>query len=498
MGDTVVCHLCQRKFTLIKNLRTHCRKKHPNSPLPTSKKPEGISITNCISCPLCLCESRFLKHEELLLHITSIHAIDVERQSYDFQDYETFLLWKEQVEEQTTSRYVKTRGIRKCKDSETIIFSCCRSGHFKSRGKGLRHLKTQGTRKINYTCPARMNVKRFSDGKCEVVFIKTHLGHSTDVAHVSLLEKDRASLAQKISEKIPFQAILNELRESLLLETSVGRQHLITRKDLHNIEQCFNLNNESVKHNNDWTSVQAWVNEMNREGDSCVLFYKQQGNNCEQFKELNEEDFFLAIMNDAQGDMLKKFGHNVICIDATHGLNQYDFELVTLLTLDEMHQGFPCAFLFSNRTDEVALELFYRLVKNKVGEVQPSVFMSDMAESFYNGWVSVMNKPSKRLFCTWHVIKAWKQNIREKIRNKEKQEDVFIKVMTLLEETDCTTFNQISNKVLEAWKDDPETHDFAKYFETYYLKCSESWAFCHRLYSSINTNMQYQYEICFC
>lgn len=77
--------------------------------------------------------------------------------------------------------------------------------------------------------------------------------------------------------------------------------------------------------------------------------------------------------------------------------------------------------------------------KNKVGETQPTVFMSDMAKSFYNGWVSVMNKPLKHLFCTWHVIKVWKQSIKEKVKHKINQ-DVFRKVMTLLEETDCTTF----------------------------------------------------------
>ena len=40
--------------------------------------------------------------------------------------------------------------------------------------------------------------------------------------------------------------------------------------------------------------------------------------------------------------MLKKFGPNqVICIDATHGTNAYDFSLLTVLVVDEYGEGYP-------------------------------------------------------------------------------------------------------------------------------------------------------------
>lgn len=34
-------------------------------------------------------------------------------------------------------------------------------------------------------------------------------------------------------------------------------------------------------------------------------------------------------MNDAQCSMLEMYGGNIVCIDGTHGLNAYNFELVT-------------------------------------------------------------------------------------------------------------------------------------------------------------------------
>lgn len=49
--------------------------------------------------------------------------------------------------------------------------------------------------------------------------------------------------------------------------------------------------------------------------------------------------------------MLIKFGKSFIAIDGTHGLNSYDFELMTVLVKDEFGNGFCTAFLFSNRKD---------------------------------------------------------------------------------------------------------------------------------------------------
>lgn len=102
-------------------------------------------------------------------------------------------------------------------------------------------------------------------------------------------------------------------------------------------------------------------------------------------------------MTDAQMDMLKKYGSDCVCLDGTHGLNSYDFELNTLLVLDELREGFPCAFLISNRSDTLALTLFFETIKDKLKEtLTPKIFMSDLADTFFNAWVSVMGIPQKR------------------------------------------------------------------------------------------------------
>ncbi|VEN51584.1 unnamed protein product, partial [Callosobruchus maculatus] len=120
------------------------------------------------------------------------------------------------------------------------------------------------------------------------------------------------------------------------------RLHLLTKKDLSNIQQCFNLNNESVRHANDAISVEAWIKEVELTG--TVLYYKPQDIQSEEHKALKSEDFVLIIMNKGQTEMIEKYGNDCICIDGTHGLNAYGFELITLLVLDDIREGFPCAF----------------------------------------------------------------------------------------------------------------------------------------------------------
>ena len=48
-------------------------------------------------------------------------------------------------------------------------------------------------------------------------------------------------------------------------------------------------------------------------------------------------------MNSLQITMLKKFGEHLICIDSTHGTNGYDFNLITVMVVDEFGEGFPVA-----------------------------------------------------------------------------------------------------------------------------------------------------------
>lgn len=155
------------------------------------------------------------------------------------------------------------------------------------------------------------------------------------------------------------------------------------------------MSSSSVRHSNDAISVESWVIEMQRIGKH-ILFYKPQGVALEDYPQLKMEDFVLIIMTPAQLEMLKKYGSDCICLDGTHGLNSYNFELHTLLVIDDLREGFPCAFLFSNRADTNIIKLFLSEIAKEVGLITPKSFMSDLSEVYFNAWLEVMGMPENR------------------------------------------------------------------------------------------------------
>lgn len=353
----------------------------------------------------------------LLKHFKIRHDVNIDKKLFQFATIEEFESWKRQEEKQTNELFVIAHGTYKSKTSFKTNYVCHRSGFFKSKGHNIRHLKTQGSKKINGYCPASISLNYSVNGTYEVQYISTHVGHNNELGHLVLSEAERQSLGIKIATKIPFENILDEVRDTI--SGTLERHHLLTKKDLYNIEKSLNLNNEAHRHRNDGISVDAWVKEVDSTG--CVLFYKPQGECCDKYKFLKNDDFALIIMNQGQKEMLQKYGNDCICVDETHGLNMYDFNLNTILILDDMREGFPCSFMVSNRSDEDMMYIFFTSVQNTLGStLKPKVFMTDMAPVFYNAWVRVMGLPQHRLYCTWHIDRAWRNNLN-KVNSREKQ-----------------------------------------------------------------------------
>lgn len=183
---------------------------------------------------------------------------------------------------------------------------------------------------------------------------------------------------------------------------------LLERQDLSNITRDFNITTYSTKrHKDDAMSVTLWVNEMQALGeDSPMIYYKAQ-DVIDENSRLEVKDFALIIMNEFQAQQISKFGSDKICIDGTHVTNAYDFQLHTLMTVDEYGAECPVAYCFTNRADETVLKLFFDQIKLKVGTIESEVFMSDDAPAYYNAWSDVMGTVSHRLLCTWHVDRNW-------------------------------------------------------------------------------------------
>jgi len=122
-------------------------------------------------------------------------------------------------------------------------------------------------------------------------------------------------------------------------------------------------------------------------------------------------------MNENQKCNLKRYGHKTICFDGTHGTNPNHFILHILLVIDVDSEGYPIAFLLTNKNDEVVISVLLEKMKNRLGTVSPKTIMSDMQSSYFNSWIKIMGPVKHVLFCTW------RKNLI-KIKKKEKKVNV--------------------------------------------------------------------------
>jgi len=96
-----------------------------------------------------------------------------------------------------------------------------------------------------------------------------------------------------------------------------------------------------------------------------------------------------------------------------------------------------------------------------------------------------------RIFCSWHVDKAMRQNLNKIIgpQCKEKQSTVYKSLKILQTITSETDLKKILNKFFIETMNDPETKDFGLYFERMYANRATLWAYCYRKGLEINCNM---------
>jgi len=102
--------------------------------------------------------------------------------------------------------------------------------------------------------------------------------------------------------------ILDIIRDNL--GEQLHRIHLLTRKDITNIERTYGLKG-TQRHSDDATSVKIWVEEMKATDSNPVILYKAQGQpQPETCDNLCDRDFVLAIQTPLQADMMRKFSTN--------------------------------------------------------------------------------------------------------------------------------------------------------------------------------------------
>ena len=401
----------------------------------------------------------------------------------DFRD------WKREQEEDSNSTFVKQTGSKTDKNQNKITYYYCnRTGFYTSKDIRQRQLKSQGTDKLNAHCTASIKTTiHHITGEVGVETCHTHYGHRQDLSHICLSEYTRLSIAGQLLQGVSQQHILDNVRDKVGEE--LKRIHLLTKKDIKNIERTYHINNIQ-RHENDSISVGCWIEEMKKRDDNPVIFYKSQGaEQPETSDNISDSDFVLCLQTSVQARIMRQFGHErIVCIDSTHGTNSYHFSLVTVLVTDEFGEGYPVGWCLSNREDQFVLQHFFNAMKEKIGDITPKWFMSDDAEQFYNAWRAVFGCVDNKLLCTWHVDRAWRDNLTL-IKDKQTQVQVYHNLRLLLEKTETNKFEILLTKTTQQLLSNATTSEFGQYFMKYYTPRKEQWAASYRHSSLINTNM---------
>jgi len=162
-----------------------------------------------------------------------------------------------------------------------------------------------------------------------------------------------------------------------------------------------------------------------------------------------------------------------------------------LVVVDEYGSGIPAAFCISNKKDTNTWSIFFKKITECIDiNLHPKVFMSDDDDSFYNAWKQVIGSVPNRLLCTWHIDRAWRNQLQRKIINVEKRALVYKALRFLLQATSTEEFQLLLKDFMQKVMADNETSPFGEYFKSYYITRQTTWTYCFRKYCGINTNMR--------
>lgn len=93
------------------------------------------------------------------------------------------------------------------------------------------------------------------------------------------------------------------------------------------------------RHEDDAVSVTMMVAELQQESFDPVLVFKPQEMLDEVHTSLPEQTFVLAIQTQFQKELYQKYVSTIMCIDSTHGTNQYRFKLISAVVSDDQGKG---------------------------------------------------------------------------------------------------------------------------------------------------------------
>lgn len=154
------CKLCLLVFSRNASLKRHMKRQHPD------EKVEYSGTCHCHHC-----DFKCHKISDLRQHLGDKHGVVFTTTTVYLDNIAAFEQWKAKVEEEERCSFIKTTGMK----GPVQYYQCNRGGLYKPKGTAKRHLKSQGSCKIQHNCTATLKAATNEDGKIAVDLCLTRL-----------------------------------------------------------------------------------------------------------------------------------------------------------------------------------------------------------------------------------------------------------------------------------------------------------------------------------
>lgn len=208
------------------------------------------------------CNEMFRTRKDYEEHLVTDHNCLLDVKNYTFGDAAHFDQWKQQMEESTTSQFILKRGCNRYKNGLLLrSYRCSRSGE-KTRPTGKRPRKICDKSIMGAECPAHIKAVTDRDGKVEVTYVATHIGHNVDSIPRSTHQMAKKRYAAKQSDifvylnkhnfkynfRIAIKRMKLEEKNKSFNSSSIRTERLLTqRNDIIEELNCIDLTSEGFK-----------------------------------------------------------------------------------------------------------------------------------------------------------------------------------------------------------------------------------------------------------
>lgn len=295
-------------------------------------------------------------------------------------------------------------------------------------------------------------------------------------------------ISARISEGASYQKIMKEIQK---MGNKGGRMCFIKSQDIRNMRKnLINSRNRVIL-----SDIKSWVKAaegLSSSSKSPVLYFKDK--NCSDPDQmLPNKDIMLVVMTAYQEQVLRDGDRQFICIDATHCLENYEYQYITMFVAN-YNNWVPVAFCVTSIVSSSSIRCFFQAVKEKVGRIDCSVFLSDVSPPFYDAWCDVMSRPQQNFINLWYLEKTWTENLF-KIECADNIKNMVSRTLKILvNETDEKSFERKLFTFLESLLCDSRWAEFTTYFQKEFAVKARSWARCYWSNADLSFDSQKELE----